>query len=375
MTNYNVVSTDDHVLEPPDLWEKRLPKKFKEDCPHVVRDEGGVDHWIIAGKDIGNAWSRCAAALPDRTQSIKNWDEVPDIVKEPAARLKAMDQDGVDVHIIFPQITGFGGATFSGTIGGEEFRLACIQAYNDYLVEEWYGHSHRFVPQCVIPMWDAEQAATEVARAAKLGHRALIWSGKPEALGYPHFADPYWDPLWNTVQDLDMMTALHIGGAGVGGLQNTYPGYEPMRRLALISAQAISSNSSILANVLFSGVLERFPGLKMITIESGLGWIPHLLEVCDHQYQQQRLPQLGMAIKPSELFKRQCYANFWFEEAGIAMRHLIGVDNILWESDFPHGTSTYPNSKEFIEKGLKGVPEEERRKMLAENAIRLYHLD
>jgi predicted TIM-barrel fold metal-dependent hydrolase len=207
-----------------------------------------------------------------------------------------------------------------------------------------------------------------------MGHRAIVWSGAPEVLGYRHFADPYWDPLWAAVQDLDTVVALHIGGAG-GASTPLWPGYAPMRRLAAVSAQAITSNAQIMGNLLFSGVLERFPRLKFISIESGLGWIPHLLEVADHQYNQQRLRQHGMNIKPSELFHRQCYANFWFEQAGVAMRHLIGVDNILWESDFPHPTATYPNSREFIERGLAGVPEAEKRKMLVENALKLYHLD
>ena len=148
-----------------------------------------------------------------------------------------------------------------------------------------------------------------------------------------------------------------------------------MQRMAIISTQVVASNTRIMADLLLSGILERFPMLEVVSVESGLGWIPFLLEAADHQFKEQQLMREKiLSMKPSDYFHRQCYANFWFEEAGIKMRHLIGVENILWESDFPHSTSTWPESWNFIERTLKGVPQEERYPLMVGNAMKLYKM-
>ncbi len=148
-----------------------------------------------------------------------------------------------------------------------------------------------------------------------------------------------------------------------------------MKRISLTSVNAITSNVQVMANLIFSGVLERFPGLRFISVESGLGWVPYLLETADHQYESQHLWDEGMSIRPSEYFRRQCYVNFWYEANGIRQRDLIGVENILWEADFPHPTSTYPNSRKAIEESLSGVPVKEQALMLQGNAEKLFRIE
>lgn len=366
-----VISTDDHAFEKPDTFLSRVPQKHREECLQVRRQDDGTDWWVFAGQKV-RAVSTGAAAMRTDRGAVKTWDELPAAAYDAAARLDVMDADGVDVEVLFPQASGFGGGAFMTGRKGEELCLASIRAYNDYLAEEWLGVSDRFVPQALVPLWDAKLAAAELRRAFDLGHKALVWSGAPQNLGLPHFNEPSWDPVWSTAQELGMPVALHIGSGGLA--MDLWEGYTSMRRLAMVSVNAITSNIQTVGNLLLSGVLERYPDLKVISVESGMGWVPYLLETTDHQFEQQHLGDDGRSMKPSELFHRNCYVNFWYEHSGIEQRHRVGIDNIMWEADFPHPTSTYPKSRQFIDECLAGVPQEERRKMLSANAERVYGL-
>ncbi len=370
-----VISADDHAFERPDTWTSRVPQRFRDDCPQVRR-HGERDFWVFAGQELRAIGSGCAALRPDR-DPVRTWDEVPEAAYVPAARLELMDADGVAAEVLFPQAAGFGGGPLVAAKNDPELHLACIRAYNDYLAEEWAGASPRFVAQALAPLWDVGLAVEEVKRAHRLGHKGLAWSAAPESFGFRHFNDPYWDPLWATCQELGMPVALHIGSSGsIAGLHAAaWEGFQPMHRLALVSILAITSNVGVVANLLLSGVLERFPRLNVISVESGLGWVPYLLETADHQFEAQRLWKEGLRMRPSEYFRRQVYVTFWFEVLGVKLRHEIGVENILWECDFPHPTSTYPNSRQSMEASLSDVADDERRKILHDNAARLYRLD
>ncbi len=365
------ISTDDHAWEKPDTFTSRVASHLRDDCPHLEVQDG--EHWwIYAGRRVRKVGTGAAAMMPDRG-AIKFFEEAPAAVHDARARLETMDADGVAVEVLFPQAAGFGGGPFVSTEGSIELRLACIRAYNDYLAEEWSGVSPRFVSQCLLPMWDVEEAVREVRRAHALGHRAVVWTAAPQVYGFPHFNDGYWDLLWATLQELKMPVALHIGSAKA--TQELWNGYSFFSRLAMVSVTAITSNLQVVTNLLFSGILERFPELKFLSVESGLGWVPYLLETADHQFEQQHLWDSGMSMRPSEYFHRQVYVNFWFERSGIELRHMIGIDNILWEADFPHPTSTYPHSRKAIETSLAGVPASEQVRMLQSNAQRVFGID
>lgn len=370
-TKYAVISTDDHAWENRDTWTSRVPARFREGCPQVKR-ENGIDYWVYAGQTIRALGTGCAAMRPDR-DPVKTWEEVPAAAYDPAARLDAMDQDGVGAEVLFPQAAGFGGGPFAASSGDPELRLACIRAYNDWLAEEWSDLSPRYIAQALVPIWDVGLAVEELRRAHGLGHRALVWTSAPESFGFPHFNERYWEPLWSVLEDLEMPVALHIGSARE--LTEPWEGFSTMRKLSMVSTFAITSNLQVMANLLLSGILERHPRLRFISVESGLGWVPYLLETVDHQFEAQRLWKDGMSLKPSEYFHRQCYVNFWYEVHGIAQRDVIGVDNILWEADFPHPTSTYPESRKLIADCLAGVADEDRYKMLHANAVRVYGID
>lgn len=365
------ISTDDHAWEKPDTFTSRVPARFRDDCPHLEVIDG--EHWwVYAGQKVRKVGTGVAAMLPDRG-AIRFFEEAPAAAYDAAARLEVMDEDGVAVEVLFPQAAGFGGGPFVSTEGSPELRMACIRAYNDYLAEEWAGVSPRYVAQCLLPMWDVDLAVAEARRAHGLGHRAVVWTAAPQNYGFPHFNDRYWDPLWATLQELAMPVALHIGSAKGG--TPLWEGFDAFTRLAMVSVTAITSNLHAVANLLFSGVLERFPRLNFVSVESGLGWVPYLLETADHQYEQQHLWTEGMSMRPSEYFRRQVYVNFWFEVSGIQLRHMIGVDNIMWEADFPHPTSTYPHSRKALQTSLAEVPPEEQKKMVETNAARLFRIE
>jgi predicted TIM-barrel fold metal-dependent hydrolase len=372
---YGVISTDEHVQEAPDLWTSRLSKaKFGEDIPHIVEQPDGTEKWLIGGQITSQPPHELAivTAASEPSRDPQRWEEVPRSTYLPSERLKAMDRDQVDTHTFFPNISGLTNNKFQRE-GSEEFRLACIRAYNDWLVEEWLSVSPRFIAQCISPMWDVNLAAEEIARALKNGHKGVIWHGAPDVLGLPPFNDPHWDPVYRLCSELGVPMCLHQGG-GMPRLANP-PGIGPNTKGAVGATKSISLNMQLIINILFSDVLDRFPKLKLITVESGIGWIPYVLELSDHEYERLRVHEDGPQSKPSDAFRAHIWANFWFEHIGIANRYHIGVENIIYETDFPHPTTTWPNSKRLREQALAGVPPEEQQLMLMENAIKLYQLD
>jgi predicted TIM-barrel fold metal-dependent hydrolase len=191
--------------------------------------------------------------------------------------------------------------------------------------------------------------------------------------GLKHFNDPYWDPLWATCQDLNAPIHWHAGG----GLRLTMPrwnGYTRNQEQAMGPAGGFSVQAQFIPNLIFSGVLDRYPRLKWVCAETGLGWVNYILEGCDHEWERRHLWTEGIVTRPSELFRRQIYVDFWYESAGIQQRHNIGIENIMWESDYPHSTSTYPESWQFVNRTLAGVPEDEKKQLLYGNAMRVYGL-
>jgi len=311
-------------------------------------------------------------ADPMRKYFPQHWDEVPSYVYNPADRLGALDKDGVDGEILFPNDPVQSGTFFQGNA---EFELDCVRAYNDALAE-WREVSKRYVPLAIIPyMSGIDVTVAEVQRAVQKGHRGIVMLVEPSQNleGLKHFNDPYWDPLWAVCQDLDVPIHWHASG----GLRLSMPrwsGYSRNQEQAVGPSGGFSVQAQFIPNLIFSGVLDRYPRLKWVCAETGLGWVNYILDGCDHEWQRRHLWTEGILTRPSELFRRQIYVDFWYEEAGIRQRHHIGIENIMWESDYPHSTSTYPESWAFVNRTLAGVPEEEKKLLLYGNAMRVYHL-
>lgn len=369
---FGVISTDEHAQETPDLWTSRMSKaKFGDDIPHLGEMPDGTHRWFFRGKPAGPRIASGGVATTPRLEEPRRWEKVPKSAYVPSERIKAMDLDRVDTHTFFPDIAGITNNNFQKD-GDPEYRIACIQAYNDWLADEWTAYTPRFISQCIVPMWDVSLAVAELRRAVKKGHKGLIWHGAPEVLGLPHFNDPHWDPLYAAVQELEVPLCLHLGAVPI---LPAYPGYKTMTARAMSGARSVASQLQVVANILYCGVFDRFPRMKAVSVESGIGWIPYLLETADHNYENFDVAKEGLKTKPSDVFRRNMWANFWFEQNGMQNRHAIGVDKIIYETDFPHPTSTWPDSVKCREMSLKDVPAHERKMMLMDNAIKLYKLD
>lgn len=370
---YGFISTDDHVQEHPQVWTSRMSRaQWGDRIPHIERRADGGERWVVDGRQVDLAGVALAGGtMPDRAHEPQRWEDVPAMAYQPAARLAAMDVDGVDYSVLYPSIAGRAGETF-GRITDPALELACVQAYNDFLVEEWAAVSPRFIPQCLIPLAPPDAAASEIRRAVAKGHRGVVMPSEPMLLrDVPHLNEPYYDPIWATCQELDVPVCFHSGASR----EIQFPPYDGFSSELAAALEAIThpvSSVLVLANFLFSQILHRYPKLNVIFAETTLAWGAYELELADHQYERQRLYTEGYALKPSELFRRQCHLTGWFDTAGLQTRDLLGVDKLLWCTNFPQTTSTWPESRHVIARCFQGIPDDARRQVLAGNAARLY---
>jgi predicted TIM-barrel fold metal-dependent hydrolase len=381
--NYNLISTDDHLQEPRDLWTRRLSKeKWGARIPRVERMSDGRDCWYIWDQPymkFGAPMLSVVQGVMEGRVQPQTWDEIPIKAYVPAERIKAMDQDGVDVHTFFGNVSGVAGNTFSNPIFTDEaFRLDCIRAFNDFQMDEFsIPYPGRFITLANLPMWDVAKAVAEAKRMAGRGIKGLSFAF-PQQFGYPHICDPYWDQLWAFAQDAGLPVNFHIGSGGSMGISTgAYPGNNSKVQYAERSARTISANVDVMTTLLFSMIMERFPRLKIVSSESGVGWAPYLLEVADHHWEHGDLAKNGMPLPPSEYFKRQCYVNFWFEADGLkVMKATVGLDNVMWSSDYPHSTGLWPNSQRHIKHSMSaaGVTEAEQRNLLVDTARKVFNL-
>jgi predicted TIM-barrel fold metal-dependent hydrolase len=371
---YGLISVDDHVLEHPYVWEERLSKtRWGDRIPHVEQSDG-VERWVVDGRPMPlTGRGSVGAILADRAASPTHWTEVPSPAYAPSARLSAMDADRVDISVLYPTVAGMAGETF-GQVQDPELELACVQAYNDWLLEEWASASPRFVPQCLVPLAPVEATVAEIRRAVGKGHRGVVFPAMPMLLrDLPHINEATYDPVWSVCEELQVPVCFHSGSSSRLEFP-LYPGQSPAIQAALSVVNRPLAAISVFSNVLYSHILVRHPNLKVVFAESSLGWGAYELELADHEFERQRLHQEPGEIRPSELFRRQCYLTGCFDRAGIDLRRYIGLDNILWETNFPQASSTWPLSWDAIESSFQDVPDAERSRLLVGNAELVYGL-
>ena len=372
---YGLISVDDHVQEHPEVWTQRLSRsKWGNRIPHLERQPDGAECWLLDGERLPlSGVASVGGVMSDRALEPQRWEEVPKTTHVPSERLKAMDVDGVDYSVLYPSIAGLAGETF-GRLRDQELELACVQAYNDWLIEEWASVSERFIPQCIIPLAPIDATVKEIVRAVQKGHKGVVFPAVPMHLrDVPHINEPDYDPVWATCQELQVPVCFHAGSS----TEIQFPAYPGLSAGLAAALEAITrpvSNVMIVANFLYSRILLRYPNLKVVFAESSLSWGAYELETADHQFERQRLHLEGYELKPSEMFHRQCYLTGWYDRSAIEFRQYLGVDNIMWATNFPLATSTWPSSRDYIARGFQGVPEDERTKMLWSNAAKLYKL-
>ncbi len=371
VTNH-IISAVDHVVEHPQVWTQRLSKaKFADRIPHLENAQEGNDYWIVDGKSLPLAdVARVGAVMADRVSVPQRWNDIPKTAYDPTARLKAMDEDGIECAVLYPSLPGFSGETF-GAINDPDLELACVQAYNDWLIEEWTKTSARFISQCIVPLWPIEATVKEIERAVERGHRGVIFPAAPMQLrNLTHINGSEYDPIWATCQELNVPLCFHAGSAPQ--LQfPVAPNFVPELAAAFRSAIRPASAVFDLTNILFSRILLRFPKLKVVFAASTIGWGTFLLEYADHQYEQDHC---DYELKPSEMFHRQCYLTTWYDPVKANARH-IGIDNILWATNFPTANSTWPDTRSFAAKCLAGMSNSDQERILNRNAAQLYKID
>lgn len=370
---YGVISVDDHVQEPPDLWTSRLGSQFGDRAPHLEPVDDSSERWVVDGQVLLDGYvARTGAFMADRNAEPSRWDEVPSAAYLPAERLQAMDTAGVDYSVLYPTVAGLAGEAF-GRLEDPELEVACVRTYNDWLLEEWAGTSERFIPQCVVPIWPPEATVAEIRRAVGRGHRGVVFPSVPMDLReVPHIAEPDYDPIWAVCEELDVPLCLHAGASPT--LQYpTPPGLSAMRAGALDAVTKPVSSVYVLNLFLFSRILMRHPNLKIVMAESALSWGMLDLEWSDHQFEHDELPGEGYDITPSQMFHRQCYLNAWYDEIAPFQKY-VGADRILWSTNVPQATSTWPRTQETIDRCFKGVTDDVRERILWQNAADLYKL-
>ena len=368
-----LISVDDHIQEPPDLWTTRLSKTQCGDrLPHLERRPDRSDFWVADGeKLLGGRVARVGAFMVDRNQEPSRWEEVPAAAYDPTLRLGAMDTAGVAYSALYPTVAGMCGEGFA-RLPDPDLELACVQAYNDWLVEVWGAASERFIPQCIVPTWPTESTAAEIRRAVGLGHRGVVFPAgvmdfKKEAA---HLADPDWDPVWSVCEELDVPLCLHAGSSPE--LQYAPPPGLPAARAEALNAMTKPVSTAYVLNMfLFSRILMRHPKLQVVFAESALSWATLDLEWSDHEADHDGLANEGYDLRPSQLFHRQCYLNAWYDPVAPFIDY-IGASNILWSSNMPEGSSTWPKTQQTIARCFAGVPEERKEQVLWKNAARLY---
>jgi predicted TIM-barrel fold metal-dependent hydrolase len=369
-----LISVDDHIVEPPDMFKNHLAKKYIDDAPQLVHNPDGSDTWQFRDIVIPNVALNAVAGRPKEEYGIEpqGLDEIRKGCFDVDERVKDMNAGGILGSMCFPSFPGFAGRLFATE--DPEFSLALVQAYNDWHVEEWCGaYPARFIPMTLPVIWDAEACAAEVRRNAKRGVHSLTFSENPSAMGYPSFHADYWDPLWQALVDTDTVLNVHIGSSG--RLAITAPD-APMDVMITLQPMNIVQAA---ADLLWSAPIKKYKDLKVALSEGGTGWIPYFLDRADRTYEMHSTwtgQDFGKQ-KPSDVFRDHFLTCFISDPVGVELRDQIGTDNICWEADYPHSDSMWPDAPEELDAVLKkfDVPDSDINKMTHENAMRWYHFD
>ena len=364
-----VISVDDHVIEHPRVWTDRLPAKHREAGPQVVEGEGGTQLWSFDGKQMPTIGLNAVAGKDPKDFGLDpvRFDEMLPGCYDVAARVADMDLDGVHAQMCFPSFPGFAGSTFFAA-SDKELANACVSAWNDFIIDEWCAAAPgRFIPMVMVPYWDVDAAVAEVQRTAAKGAKAITFTEAPHRLGLPSFHSDHWDPFLAAAQDADLPLCLHFGTGGA-------PEVAPDANVAVAIALFGMNSQFTTIDLLLSPVFHKFPRLRVALSEGGIGWIPYVLERADYTWERHRwYTGVNTEVRPSELFRDHVFGCFIADNAGVEMRELAGVDNLMFEGDYPHSDSNYPNSRKLLAEVLLDVPDDDARKIAEENARRVFN--
>jgi predicted TIM-barrel fold metal-dependent hydrolase len=389
-----LISVDDHLIEPPTLWTDRLPKKFQEDGPRIVEmdmnQSMGDDKMIAAminaadapaGKRLAQVWTYEGRLYPNIGLNAVAGKQPQEYGMDPTrysdmlpgcfdvhARVTDMDVDGVQAALCFPTFPRFSGTVF---LEGKDSELALlsVRAWNDFHLDEWAAaYPDRFIPMIMLPLWDPQESAKEIYRCAAKGAKAITFPENTVGLGLPSFYTDHWDPVFRAAEETSMPLSLHFGSSGKPPITS------PEAPMAVMIALFGTNSMDATADLLFSEVFYKFPELKVALSEGGIGWVPYLLDRIDLTWEKHRWYQnVNKEVRPSELWHKNMFGCFIEDFEGIERREKVGIDNIMWEADYPHSDSNWPKSRQYLIEAMQNVPDDEVHKMVELNARRVYN--
>jgi len=382
-----IVDTDTHLVEPPDLWTSRMSGKWGDLVPHVVWDEAAQEEaWFMGDQRLSPVASSAQAGWreypPDHPP---RWSDADPATWDAVKRLARMDEYGIHAQVLYPNVALFNSSTLQ-SIGDPELMLSFVRAYNDFQSEWSSAAPDRLLPMTSLPFWDLDATLAEMARCAELGHKGVVFSQEPGSFGLPHLTDQHWYPMWAAAEEMGLPVNFHIASGDLSLLDQ--PGLAETgahANYASIGVSFFMGNARTIAQLICGGICHRFPDLNFVSVESGIGWLPFALASLDWQWQNCGVtfehPEYDLL--PSEYFRRQMFGCFWFErDTALSAIEQLGPDNVMFETDFPHPTSMSPGPataavapNQYIVETFGDLPEPALRKILHDNAARIYHLD
>ncbi|MCU1644403.1 MAG: putative amidohydrolase [Nocardia sp.] len=369
-----LVSIDDHVVEPPDMFNGRIPAKWADQTPRVEVDEHGIDRWVYRGRPTGVVGLNAVVSWPPEEWGFDpaGYAEMRPAVYNVHERIRDMNANGVLGSMCFPTFAGFSAGHLS--YFKDEITVAMIQAYNDWHIEDWAGaYPGRFIPNAILPLWDPKLAVAEIERVANKGCHAVSVAELPHIDGLPSYHDgDYWSPVFQALSDHDTVMNLHIGqGFSVLKLAPD----APIDNL-MVLAPSISQIAA--QDLLWGPAFRKFPKLKVTLSEGGIGWITYFLDRSDRHYTNQKWLRRDFGGKlPSEVFREHVLACYVTDKTALKLRHDIGIDNIAWECDYPHSDSLWPDAPEFVLQELQAADASDADidKITWQNACRFLNFD
>jgi uncharacterized protein len=382
----HLIDADSHYSEPYDLWTSRAPAKYRDLVPRVRTGDDGQLRWYIdkhplfmagGASFVDKAGNKTPMASVDITKGM-SWEDIHEASYDATARLKVMDELGIWAQIVYPNTMGFAAYALIRKVE-PEVGAAIVSIFNDAMAEWQAAGKDRLYPMAVLPFWDIKASVKEAERVASMGLRGVTMAGNPHLGGLPDLGQPDWEPLYETLQGLGMPINIHVGSTATTSEDNhtaAWPSLELRAVKPVNSVQMELANSRFISNLCVSDILLKYPDLKWVSVESGIGWIPYVLERVDYEYRE-TFPDLPPVEKPTalEMFRKGIYGTFWFEHAGPQLLlDYLGADNVMWETDFPHPTCLYPSPAERSAKALAGIEHSKVRKIMQDNAAQLYRI-
>ncbi|MGZ6962958.1 MAG: amidohydrolase family protein [Acidimicrobiia bacterium] len=370
-----IVSVDDHVVEPPDMFERHLPAKYADVAPKLVHKDDGTDVWSFQGFEVPNIGLNAVAGRPKEEYGIDptSFEEIRDGCFDVEKRILDMNANGVLGSLNFPSLPGFAGRLFAA-LDDKDTAVVLAQAYNDWHIDEWCGHApERFIPLAIPMIWDPQACGDEVRRVAKKGCHAVTFPENPEPLGLPSLHSEHWDPFWQACSDVGTIVCMHIGSSS---------------KLVMTAADAPIDVMIVLqpmnivqcaADLIHSPVFKKFPDLTVALSEGGIGWIPYFLERLDHSYRTHKAwtgADFGSKL-PSEVFLEHIVLCYISDGVGVRLAREIGVDRITVEVDYPHSDTNWPYAPERMmeEFDATDLTDTEINQITHENAMGFFRYD